>query len=138
MAIERWVARARWPVQDQRAALGDELGSGIAAQELQPDRGLEGEVEVLDGAQEREACLADRTLDARLSAVRDLLGDQGGEEVTVGLVFGLGALFALGVEPAHRRQMQTSEHAVEIERVHQATSLASAARVERRRVHARE
>src|SRR3989442_8988783 len=46
------LARARRPVEDQRATLSDELGPKIAAEQLQTDRGLEGEVEVLDGAQE--------------------------------------------------------------------------------------
>ena len=81
---------------------------------MQADRGLEGEVEVLDGAQEREASLAHRALDAGLGAMGDLLGDQRGEEVAVGLVLTLGPELALGIEPAHRGQMETPEHAVEI------------------------
>ena len=109
------------PAEDQAATLADQLGAEATAEQLQPDRALEGEVELLDGAQEREAGLAHRTLDASLSPVRDLLGDDRGEEVTVGLVLGLGAQLALGVEPAHGGQVQTPEHAVEIERGHERT-----------------
>jgi hypothetical protein len=119
------LAGAGGPAQDQAPALADQLRPEVAAEQLQTHRGLEREVEVLDGAQEREASLPDRALDAGLGAMRDLLGDERGEEVAVGLVLGLGADLALGIEPAHGRQVQALEHAVEIERMHQATSFAS-------------
>ena len=75
MAIPRCVLPVPGAAQDEASALGDELGSEVAAEQLQAHRGLEGEVEVLDGAQEREAGLAYRALDARLGAMSNFLGD---------------------------------------------------------------
>src|SRR5439155_18136557 len=115
------LASARGSAQDQRTALADELGTEVAAEQLQAHRGLEGEVEVFDGTQEREASLAHRALDAGLGAMSDFLGDQQREEVTMAQALGFGAGLEFGVESTHGGQMQAAQHAVEIERRHHCT-----------------
>jgi hypothetical protein len=46
----------------------------------------------------------------------DVLRDEQGEEVAMAQAFGLSAGLEFGIESPHGRQMQTPEHAVEIER----------------------
>src|SRR5690606_32201483 len=69
--------------QDEATSFGHELGAEERAEEVELDRGLEGEVEVLDGRDEREPGLAHGTLDTGLGAVGDLLDEQDREVVAV-------------------------------------------------------
>jgi hypothetical protein len=51
------VATTARPAQDETAAFGHELESEVASEELEADAALKGEVELLDGAEKREAPL---------------------------------------------------------------------------------
>ena len=74
-------AAAAFSLENQAASSTDELRAEIAAQERQPQAGLEREVELIDGLQEREVCLSDRALDTGLLAMSDFLGDQHPQEL---------------------------------------------------------
>ena len=54
------LAAAGLAAEDQAAALGDEVGREGGAEQLQAQRRLVGEVEVVDGLEEREAGVARR------------------------------------------------------------------------------
>jgi len=47
------LARAAGPAEDQRVAAGDELRAEDAAEQREPDGGLEGEVVLVDGLENR-------------------------------------------------------------------------------------
>jgi hypothetical protein len=49
------LAGATGPAGDEPEALGDELGAEEAVEQGEPDTGLEGEIELLDGLEDREA-----------------------------------------------------------------------------------
>ena len=53
---------------------------------------------------------------ARFAAVRDLFGDERFEIRVIAHPLGFGPGGEVTVQPAHRREMQTPEHAVEIMR----------------------
>jgi hypothetical protein len=116
------LAQARGAAEHQAASLLQELGAEEGAEKGEAHRGLEGEVEVLDGGEEGEVGLADGAFDAGLGAVGDLLGHEGGEEVAVAEAFLLGAGRELGVETADGGQVQAAQQGVEVEgrRVHAA------------------
>jgi hypothetical protein len=66
------------PVKDEVSSIGHEVGRQGRAEQRQLHRGLEGEVEVVDGFQERKTGTAREPLDARLLALSDLLSDEDG------------------------------------------------------------
>lgn len=70
-------------LEDDGAALGDEVRGEQGADGGEAQRRLVGEVELLDGAEEGEAGGAHGAVEAGLAAVRDLLGDEDGEEVAI-------------------------------------------------------
>jgi hypothetical protein len=110
------------------SALGDELGAQQGAQHLHADRGLEGEVEFLDGSEVRQARPAHGAGDAGLGAVGDLLGRERLKEVAVAHPFRLGAQGEFGMEAADGGQVEPLEHGVQVSRAgggaHEATSAA--------------
>ena len=108
-------------VEDEVAALAHQFGAEVTAEQLQAHRGLEGEVELVDGTQEREAGLADRAFDPGLGAMSDFLGDEEGQEVAIAEALGFAAALEFRIEPPHGGKVQASEHAVEIERGHHRT-----------------
>ena len=77
--------------EDEAAALGDEVRRQRRAEQRQAHGRLVGEVELLDRLQERELRPMRQPSEARLLALGDLLGDEGGEEVVEGPLLGLGA-----------------------------------------------
>ena len=95
------LARTRSTGEDQPASFGDPFRSEVASEQRLAYGGLEFEVELLDGAQEREASVPSCSLDARLGAVTH--------------AFDFRALLELGVEPADGRQMQPLEQTVQID-----------------------
>ena len=103
--------------QDEIAPLGDELGAEIGAEEVQAQRGLEGEVEVVDGLQEGKRRVGDGAAQAGLLAVGDLLGDEHGEEVATRPLFGLGPLAELAPDAPGVGQVQALEQRVEVDGV---------------------
>jgi hypothetical protein len=72
------LAGATGPAGDEPEALGDELGAEEAVEQGEPDTGLEGEIELLDGLEDREAAAAHAPSDPNLGAMRGLLSDQQG------------------------------------------------------------
>jgi hypothetical protein len=115
MAIARCdFPRAARTAEDRAPTLGHELRAEKAPQHLQLERGLEGEVEVIDRAEERKLRLPHRARQARLAAVRDLLGDQRLEIRVVAHPVRFRAGGQLGIQPPDGREVQTPEHAVEI------------------------
>ncbi len=114
------------PAEDQRVAAGDELGTEGAAEQREPDGGLEGEIVLVDGLEKRKARPADTALDARLSAMGDFLGQEDGQVVAVGEVLRLGPRGEVGIEAADGGQMQPPQERVEVDRRRGAHALTSA------------
>ena len=84
---------AAWlAVEDHVAPVGDEVRGEERAEHLQAQRGLEGEVEVVDGLEEWQSCGACTARDACLYAVGDLFRDGDGEHVAVAPLLALGAV----------------------------------------------
>jgi hypothetical protein len=95
--------------KDQAASLGDEVRREARAEQRQAQDGLVGEVELVDGLEEREAGAADEALQAGLLAVGDLLAHEDREEVLVGPLFAFGALGQLAVDARRVGEMQALE-----------------------------
>src|SRR5437899_9867268 len=110
------LARTARPAEDERVALRDELRTEGTAEQREADGGLEGEVVLVDRLEKREVRPVHASLDTRLRPVRDLFGHQQGEEVAIRQALGFRALGELGIEPAHRRQMQPAQEPVEVDR----------------------
>jgi len=70
-------------VQDQRAALGDEVRPEIGAEQGLPQARLQGEIELIDGLEEGEMRAARATLQTGLLTVRHLFGQQQREKVAI-------------------------------------------------------
>ena len=102
-------------MEDQIASFGDELGAEVGAEELQAQGRLEREVEVVDGLEEREVGVVDGAPQPGLLAVRDLLGDEDGEEVAARPLLRLGALAELAPDATGVGQVQPLEQRVEID-----------------------
>lgn len=112
---EMGLAGAARPAGDETAALSHELGAEDAAEQGEADAGLEGEIKVLDGFQEREAGAPHAALNPGLGAVGHFLGDQQGEEVAVAEPVGLGPLGEVRIEAPDGGQMQAPEEGVEVD-----------------------
>ena len=83
---------ARFARQDQRAALGDEIGGERGAEHLEAQGRLIGEIEIVDRLQKGKVRPARQPGEPRLLAMGDLLGGQQGEEVAIGPRLPLGAV----------------------------------------------
>ena len=77
-------------VQDDATPFGDEGRGERGAEQLQVQRRVEGEVELVDGLQEGKLSAARQPGNARLLTVSDLLGDEQGEQVVEGPLLGFG------------------------------------------------
>ena len=97
---------AGFAVQNQRAAVGHEIGREIRAQQRQAQLGLQREVEILDRLEVGKVRAACESLQAGLRAVRDFLRDQEREKISIGPLFRLGAGDRLGMDVAHVREME--------------------------------
>jgi hypothetical protein len=104
------------PADDERMSAGDELETEGAAEEREADRGLEGEVVLVDGLEKREVRATDAALDPRLGAMRDFLGHEDGEVVAIGHVLALGPRGEVGIEAAHGGQVEPPQEGVEVDR----------------------
>src|SRR5207245_2950010 len=133
------LAGAGRAAEDEPGAVGDEFGPQDAAEERQTDGALEGKVILVDRLEEGEAGATHAALDARLSAVGDLLGDEQRQEVAVAKTLALGPLREVGVEPPHGRQVQAAKQAVEVDdgrrRRHRAASWTAGRRASRVRTY---
>jgi hypothetical protein len=105
-------------VEDERAPLGDEVGREVGADEGEPDRGLVGEVEVVDGLEEGETGIPGGLLESGLLAVGDLLGEEDAEEVLVGPLLLLGTGAEVAPDAAGVGQVEALEGGVEVGRGH--------------------
>jgi hypothetical protein len=104
---------ARLAGEDEAATAGDEVRGEERPDERQPDGRLEGEIEVVDGLQEREAGAAGELLEPRLLAVSDLLQDERGDEVLVGPFLLLGAGAEVAPHAAGVREVEALQMRVE-------------------------
>jgi hypothetical protein len=100
--------------EDEAPAIGDEVGRQRRAEQREPQRRLEAEVEVIDGLEEGEARAMRETLHARLLSLGDLLGSEHDQEVAVGPLAGLGSLDELAPDAASVGQVESLEQRVEI------------------------
>jgi hypothetical protein len=100
--------------EDQRSSVGNEIRREDRAEQIQPQRGLEGEIELLDRLQEREAGTVGETVDSRLPAVSDFLARHGLEELPVGPRLTLGAADEFTVGPASVGQAEPLEQRLDI------------------------
>lgn len=103
-------------LEHEAAALGGELGGEGGAEQQGAEFGLDGEVEFLEGVQDREAGLPDAAAQAGLAAMLDLGGGEGGEEVAEGLGATLGLLdeFGVGTPGASEMEAQLADWLVEV------------------------
>ena len=122
---ERRLAGPRGAREDETSSFAHEFRAEVAPEELRIDRRLERPIELLDSLQERKPGAADGALDARLAAVRHLLGDKECQILAVGKLLRLRTNLQLRVEPAHGGQMKPTEHGVQIDGRGHAVSLRS-------------
>src|SRR6266571_9002550 len=99
-------------VEDEGASLADQLGSQTRAEQRQAQRGLEREIELLHGLEERKVGAPRQMLQTRLLSSRHLLRQQESEEVRVGPAFLLGLHRDLLVDAAHVGQVETLEQSL--------------------------
>ena len=101
--------------QDETATLGDEVRRQRRAEQGQAHGRLVGEVELLDRLQERELCPTRQPSEAGVGALRDLLGDQGGEELVEGPLLGLGARDEIAPDAPGVGEVQALEQPIQID-----------------------
>ena len=101
--------------EDQVAAFGDEVGAEVGAQQRGTDGGLLGEVEVVDGLEEREMGIMRCPAQARAVAVSDFLGQHGGQEITMRPPLGAGLLGELWPAASGIGQVQPLERSIDVE-----------------------
>jgi hypothetical protein len=101
-------------MKDQRAALADEVGAEIRADERGPQTRLQREVEVVDGLEVGEASPAREALKTGLLTVRDLLPYEQRQEVAVGPGLFLRLRYDLHVHAAHVGQVEPPKESVEL------------------------
>jgi hypothetical protein len=121
------LASAGLAQKDQSASIRHESGGEKRSDLRGLKSRLAGEVEFLDCLEEREVSAPHEPLDAGLLAMGDLLGDEGGEEVTVGPLLLLGALREAAPGAGCIGEMQTTEERLEgdVLGVHRAASSGS-------------
>jgi hypothetical protein len=100
---------ACFPVQDQRPSLGDEVRPEIGTEEGLPKTRLQGEVELVDGLEEREVRAPGAALQSRLLPSCHFFGQQESEEVPIRPALLFGSTSDLLIDPAHVRQVEASE-----------------------------
>jgi len=92
-------------VEDQGAALGDEVRSQIGTEQRLPQSRLQSEIELINGFEERKVSLSGAALQASLLAVRHFFGQQKSEKVAIRPVLFLGSIHHLLVGAACVRQV---------------------------------
>jgi hypothetical protein len=81
---------------------------------VQPQRGLIGEVEIIDRLQKGKVGAPRESPQACLLPMRDLLGDQEGEEIVIRPRLALGPLHEIAPDAPGIREMQSFEEGIEI------------------------
>src|SRR5581483_352103 len=100
--------------KDRGTTLAHELGAEEAAELREPDRSLEGEVELVDRFEEWEAGASHGALDPSLRTVSDLLGHECSEKVAVGHALFLGTDLECSVVPTSRDETESLKESVEV------------------------
>src|SRR6266404_9022842 len=101
-------------VQDQRSSLGDEVQPEVGADHGFPERGLQSEVELVDGLEERKVRAPRAALQSCLLPSRYFFGQQQSQEVPIRPTFLLGPISDLFVNPARVRQVEAPEVNLEL------------------------
>ena len=101
-------------VQDQRPSLGDEVQPEVGADYGFPECGLQREVELFNGLEEREVCAPRAALQSRLLPSRYFFGQQQSQEVSIRPTFFFRPNGNLLVDPARVRQVETPEVNLEL------------------------
>src|SRR5919106_2201547 len=107
-------ATTRFPAKDHTATLRDEIRGERRTQERQTDRGLHGEIEIIDRLEKWEVRAAHHARHARLLALRDFFRDEECEEIAIAPLLALRALYELAPRSAGIRQVQALEEGVEL------------------------
>src|ERR1700756_548507 len=105
---------AGFTVQDQRSPLGDEVQPEVGTDHGFPERGLQREVELVDGLEEREVCAPRTALQSRLFPSGYFFGQQQCQEVPIRPTFLLGPISDFLVNPAHVRQVEAPKVYLEL------------------------
>lgn len=123
--------RSGLAVKDQAAPVGDEVRRQCRTEQRELHGALVGEVEIVDGLEERESSSTREALDAGLLAMGNLLGDEDGEEVATAPRFDLGTLDEVAPCAPRIGEVETLEHGVEVDvgRLHTRSSCCKAAPV---------
>src|SRR4029453_3879744 len=100
--------------KNEQSAFGHEVGCERRAEHVQPQRGLIGEVEIIDRLQKRKVGAPRESPQARLLPMRDLLGDQEGEEIVIRPRLALGPLYEIAPDAPGIPEMQSFEEGIEI------------------------
>ena len=100
--------------QDDVLAAGEEVELAEVQDAVAADRGLEGEVELLERLARREAGGLDAALAAVAVAAVDLGLEQRGGELLIAPLLGAGALGELGQRPGGRGRLQRAEQVREL------------------------
>ncbi len=100
--------------EDDRVALGDEVGREERADRGEPQRGLVLEAELLDGAKEGESRVAHGAREARAATMSDLLGEEGEEQLLVRPRLDFGAADEISPHAARVGEREALEQRVEV------------------------
>src|SRR6266852_2637365 len=101
-------------LQDQRPSLGDEVQPEVGADHGFPERGLQCEVELVDGLEKGKVCASRAALQSRLFPSRHFFGQQQSQEVSIGPTFLLRPNGNLLVDPARVRQVEAPKVHLEL------------------------
>src|SRR5438094_8509991 len=108
------LASARFAEEDEIAPFGNELGPEIRTEQREPKGGLESEVELVDGREEREVRGSGASTQTRLPAMRHFFSGDRGEKIVIGPLLVLGALDQGPVIFACPGKTETSEQRIQV------------------------
>ena len=100
--------------EDQRSAVRHKIGRQRGSEEIQADRRLIREIEIIDGLRKRKMGPSDQPSEPRLLPVGDLFGHEQREEVAIGPGLSFGALDQIALHPSRIGEVQPLEERVEI------------------------
>jgi hypothetical protein len=100
---------SRFSAEDHATALGHEIWGECRAEERESDGRLHREIEIVDRFKEGEMGPTHHAGDARLLPLRDLFGNEEGEEIAVAPLLPFGALDQVAPRAARIGQVQALE-----------------------------
>ena len=107
-------AAAGLAVENQRAALGDEIRSQVGTEQRLTQGRLQTKVELINGLEEGKVSLAGTALQAGLLAMGHFFGQQKSKKITIAPVFFLGSIRHVLVDTTCVRQVQPSEQRLQL------------------------